>query len=53
MAFFLFTFSHKGFTVTYKIMARSHHRANSIAKDRERMWRLAVDDYLKEHASWS
>ena len=53
MSIYHFSFSHKGFTVTYRIMARSQHRANQIAKDRERSWRLAVDAYLKEQASWS
>lgn len=51
MGVYLFSFSHRGFTVTYRITARTQRAANRIATDRERTWRLAVDQYLKEHAS--
>jgi hypothetical protein len=53
MRLYLFTFSHRGYTVTSRIMARSAYRASRIARERERTWRLAVDQYLKEYASWS
>lgn len=43
MGTFLYTFSYKGFTVEYRIMARSLRVANAIAQARDRAWRAAID----------
>lgn len=43
MHLFLYTFAYKGFTVEYRIMARSLRVANAIAEARDRAWRAAID----------
>lgn len=53
MASFLYTFTYKGHTVEYRIMAPSKSLANRIARQQERAWRLAVEFHLKEKLSWN
>lgn len=43
MHIYLYTFSYQGFTVEYRIMARSLRVANAIATARDRAWRAAID----------
>lgn len=47
MRVYLYTFTHRGMTVTYRITARTQRSADQIARVRERAWRLAVDAYLE------
>jgi len=53
MGVYVYTFTHRGMTVTYRITARTQHAADQIARARERTWRLAVDAYLGEQSPWS
>lgn len=43
MGISLFTFIYKGFTVEYRIMARSQRRATQLARQQEQAWRAAID----------
>lgn len=43
MTIYLYTFTYKGFTVEYRIMARSQRRANQLARQQEQAWRTAID----------
>lgn len=53
MGVYTYTFTHRGMTVTYRITARTQHRADQIAREREQSWRLAVDAYLEGQEPWS
>ena len=48
MSIYLYTFTYRAMTVTYRIMARNKHVANRLARQQERAWRLAVELHLKE-----
>ena len=43
MGTYLYCFTYKGYTVEYRIMARSLRVANAIAQARDRAWRAAID----------
>jgi hypothetical protein len=53
MGVYHYTFTYKGHTVEYRLVARNKHVANRLARQQERAWRLAVDLRIKEQASWS
>jgi len=53
MRTYLFAFTYKGYTVEYRIMARTQHRATTLARQQEQAWRAAIDAREKEQASWS
>ena len=49
MRTYLDTFTHLGHEVRYWIMARNTHVANRFARQQERAWRMAIEEYV----SWS
>ena len=53
METYTFTFTYRGHVVTYTIMAQNKRVANRLARERERLWRLAIDATMKEQSSWS
>jgi hypothetical protein len=42
MRTYLYTFTHAGHTVDYRIMARNKHVANRFARRQERAWRATL-----------
>jgi hypothetical protein len=53
MTVYHYVFQYKGFTVEYRIMARSLRVANAIARVRDRAWQQAIDAREQEGALWS
>lgn len=43
MRTYLFTFTYKQYTVEYRILARTQHRATTLARQQEQAWRAAID----------
>ena len=43
MSSYLFIFTYKGYTVEYRIMARSQRRATHLAREQAQAWRTAID----------